>query len=891
MADDQRLRATLLLSGHDGALTVHAVRGREEVSRPYRYEVDFSGQDVDVDSMPGARVYLLLESPGGGARSVGGVVEELSLAASRGEPGEETRTRYRVVVAPEPYLVLSNRSGFRIFQEKTTQQIVQQLCKDAGLEEKQFDWKGLTGSYPKREYCVQYGETDWDFLSRLLEDEGIFFAFSHTPDETRMRFEDQSSGVDSLAPEELEFTFFPQHDGAVPRVWDFQAETRLRPAKATVNDYDMLRPSSSLLVSAEAQEAMTREWYEYPGGYRANAEGKRRAQVRLDELRTPRVTVRGRTDALFAEPGRRFQLVEHPVSSGEYFLTAVRFHLRLEEEMEQHRPLVESGAWLYQVDFEAIPSEQAFRPARRTPKPRVWGVQTARVTGPAGEEIHCDKHGRVKLQFPWDLEGQLDERTSCWVRVVQAHTTGSMMIPRIGWEVLVEFEDGDPDRPVCLGKVWNPFFTPPAELPAGKAQTGHSSLSSPGGGGVNEVIFDDTAGAESVTVHSQHDILVKAANNKLLNVGHNVSHTVNGKREASVGSSEKVAVESNQSLSVGGDSSLSVGAMREVKVSGSATEEIAGDFSLTVGGMEMTMVGSPAAAVLETIKEAAVNAAVGAAAAAASRAEAVLLGPIMPALQGARQALGEAAQFAGPAAAMFAGGNPKIAQLGQAAGKLSNAAGAADAGSIAAGMAQLALGGGGEAQKAGGAAGGGAAGGGGGGDAAPEGAAGATGGGSGTWDTVVNGSVTETVGGLAAFNSLKGVSFAVGGAATETVGAARVELIGGGKAETTGAAKAETVGIYMVDAKESLAVDAKAAIALNIAGAQKQNISGSHSLSAGGPVLVTAPQLKLKGSGTITLTCGPSKVVVKSAGIFVEGAASVTIEGSQVELNESALGT
>lgn len=887
MADDTRLRATFFLDGHDGELTVHAVRGREEISRPYRFEVDFTGQDVDVDAMAGVRGYLFLESPSGGARSVGGVVEELSLVASRGEPGEESRTRYQAVIVPTPYQVLSNRFGFRIFQEKTTQQILQQLCKDAGLDEKQFDWKGLTGSYAKREYCVQYGETEWDFLCRLLEDEGIFFAFTHTPDGSRMRFEDDSTGVDSLEPEELEFTFFPQHDGAVPRVWDFKVETRLRPAKATVNDYDMLRPSTSLLASAEAQEAVTREWYEYPGGYRANAEGKRRAQARLDELRTPRATVRGRTDALFAEPGRRFMLVEHPASSAEYFLTAVSFHLRLEEEPERNRPFVDAGPWLYQVDFEAIPSEQAFRPARRTPRPRVWGVQTARVTGPAGEEIHCDKHGRVKLQFPWDREGKLDEKTSCWVRVAQAHTTGSVMIPRIGWEVLVEFEDGDPDRPMCLGKVWNPFFTPPVELPGGKAQTGHSSISSPGGGGVNEVIFDDTAGAESVTINGQYDINVKAANNKVLNVGHNVSHEVNGKREASVGSSEKIAVESNQNLSVGGDLSVSVGAMRDVKVSGSATEEVAGDFSLSVGGMEMIMVGSPAAAVLETIKEAAVSAAVGAAAAAASRAEAALLGPIMPALQGARQAIGEAAQFAGPAAAMFAPGNPKIAALGQAAGKLSNAAGAADAGGIAAGVAQMALGGGG----AGGAAGGGAGGGGGGGDAAPEAAEGATAGGSGTWATVVEGSVTETVGGLAAFNSLKGVSFAVGGAATETIGAARVELIGGGKAETTGAAKAETVGIYMIDAKESLAVDAKAAIALSIAGTQKQNISGSHSMSAGGPVLVSAPQLKLKGKGTITLTCGPSKVVIKSAGIFVEGAASVTIEGSQVELDENALGT
>ncbi len=897
MADDQRLRATFFLSGHEGALTVHAVRGREEVSRPYRFEVDFSGQDVDVDTAPGARAYLHLESLRGGERSVGGVVEELALVASVGR-GEDHHTRYRAVLAPEPYLVLSHRQGFRIFQEKTTQQIIQQLCKDAGLDDELFDWKGVKGSYVKRDYCVQYDESEWDFLCRLLEDEGIFFSFSHAADGSRMRFGDDSGGVDLLEPQELEFTFYPDHDGMTPRVWDFRVDTRLRPAKATVNDYDMLRPSTSLLSSAEAQEAVTREWYEYPGGFRANAEGKRRAQVRLDELRTPRTTVRGHTNALFAEPGRRFSLVEHPTSNGEYFLTSVGFHLRLEEEPNKGQPLVDAGPWFYQVDFEAIPSEQAFRPARRTPRPRVWGVQTARVTGPAGEEIHCDAHGRVKLQFPWDREGQLDERTSCWVRVVQAHTTGSIMIPRIGWEVLVEFEDGDPDRPICLGKVWNSFFPPPMELPGCKARTGHSTISSPGGSGVNEVIFDDSAGEESVTIHGQYDINVKAANNKLFNVGHNVSHEVNGNRSASVGSNEQVAIESNQNLNVGGNSEVTVGAMRDVKVTGSATEEIAGDFSLSVGGMEMIMVGSPAAAVLDTIKEAAVKAAEGLAAEAAKRAEAKLLGPIMPAIEKARKEIGEAALFAGGVGSLL--GENENGAFSMAAAKLSAVGGALEEGKVLTGVMSLAMSGGGAPAQgggagsggggAGGSGGGGASGGGGGGDAAPEAAAGATSGGSGTWGVVVEGSVTETVGGLAAINSLKGVSFGVEGAVTETVGAARVELIGGGKSETTGAAKAETVGTYVVNAKESLAIDAKG-IVLNIAGVQKQSISGSHSLSAGGPVVVTAPKLKLKGSGTITLTCGKSKVVVKSAGIFVEGAASLTIEGGQVELDENALGT
>lgn len=883
MAGDQRLRASFFLSQHEGALTVHAVRGREEASRPYRFEVDFSGEGVDMDGAPGRRVALVLESPRGGERSIGGVVEEIGLAAMA-QASQDAKFRYRAVIVPEPYLALSLRRGFRIFQQKSTPEIVRKVCEDAGLKEELFDWGAVTGTYPQRDYCVQYDESEWDFLCRLLEDEGIFFTFHHTPDgEVRMGFADKSGDVDQLAPELLDFTFFPQEDAPTARIWDFRHETRLRPSKATVNDYDMLRPSSTLLASAESQEAVAREWYEYPGGYRALAEGKRRAQVRLDELRTPRVTVRGHTDALYVEAGRRFQLAEHPTANGEYFLTAVEFQLRLEEEDARGRPLVDAGPWRCEVTFTAIPVDQVFRPARRTPRPRVAGLQSARVTGPAGQEIHCDAHGRVKLQFPWDREGQLDERTSCWVRVTQPHTTGSILIPRGGWEVLVEFEDGDPDRPVCLGKVWNPFFPPPVELPTAKTVTGHSSLSSPGGQGANEVMFDDATGGESVRIHGEHDILVQAANNKLLNVGHNASHLVGGNRAASVGGNEQIAITANQSVKVAGDQAITVGAMRDVKVTGSATEEVVGSLSLSVGGMEMVQVGNPVSAVLDVIKGAVVEQAVGAAAGAAGRASAALLGPILPVLNKAREAVGPAAQFAGPAAALLAGGNPKLDAFAQAAGVLANVEGAQSAGDIAAGVVQGIV-----AEKLTEAVSGG---GGGGGDAAPAAAEGATSGGSGKWGTVVGGSVTETVGGLSAINSLGGVSFAVGGTSTETVGAARVELILGGKSETTGAAKAETVGVYMVDAKESFAVDAKAAIALNIAGTQTQKISGSHSLSADGPVVVTAPRLELKGKGTITLACGPCKVIVKSNGVLVEGAASLILEGSKIELDEGALGT
>ncbi|HEY8212477.1 MAG TPA: type VI secretion system tip protein TssI/VgrG, partial [Myxococcaceae bacterium] len=406
MAENQ-LTADLLLGDHEGELTVHAVRGREEVSRPSRFEVDFSGKDVDVDGVVGAPVTLRLESGIGGERHLCGVVEALSVVAA--DPGGEGKDlRYRATVVPQPYLVLSQRRGFRIFQEKSVPEIVRAVCKDVGLEVERFDWGNVGGTYLSREYCVQYGESEWDFICRLLEDEGVFFAFHHTADGERMCFADASSGVELQSPESLDFSFLPQVDASSARAWDVRHQTRLRPSKATVNDSDMLRPGNPLLASARAEEAVSREWYEYPGGYRAPAEGKRRAQARLDELRTPRVTVRGRTDALVVEAGRRFKLEGHPTLDGEYFLTAVDFHLRLQQAVANGRPLVDEGDCRCEVGFEAIPVAQTFRPARLTARPRAVGLQSARVTGPAGQEIHCDEHGRVKLQFPWDREGQLD---------------------------------------------------------------------------------------------------------------------------------------------------------------------------------------------------------------------------------------------------------------------------------------------------------------------------------------------------------------------------------------------------------------------------------------------------------------------------------------------------
>jgi len=863
------LKAELTFGDHDGSLTVLALRGVEELSRPFRYEVDFTAEGLDLESAPLARVHVKIEAPGGATRHLDAVCESVAFVPLAADDSE-VRMRHRAVLVPGAALLLGYRKGFRVHQKKSVPQIVEAVWKKGGLDTGWLDVSALQGSYPARDFCCQYDETEWAFLSRLLEDEGIAYTFRHTEDAHVLELHDTSADVPELLDDALPFKADPLGESAGDAVWDWHHEARLRPAKVTLSDHDFERPSRSLKKEASASEVVERFFYEYPGGYVVPKEGERRAKVRLEEQRADSRTARFQTSALTLVPGRRFSLSGHPADDGDYVLTRVEHWARFHAE-EVTGPLTDSGKPGVRVLGTCIPRDLPFRPARLTPRPRISGLQSAKVTGPSGSEIHCDKHGRVKIQLHWDRDGKLDDASSSWVRVSQPHTTGAVLIPRVGWEVLVEFEHGDPDRPFVLGRLWNAADTPPVELPGGRTQTVHGSHSSPGAGKRNEVVFEDAAGAEQMHVRGAHDIAVNAGNDKLFNVGHNLDWSVHGQRTLVVGGNRTLTVGANLRRKIGGDETLQVGAQHTVEVSGSATEDAIADRTLTVGGAHMVQVGNPAQALLETLKKAAITAATGAAAAAASRAEAALLGPILPVVQKARAALGTATQITGPAAALLGHDHPKIQALADAAKSLADSPGAQDASDLASGIVAKALGGGG--------------------DGAAEAAESASKGGTGTWSTIVQGEVKENVGGLCSVNSVGGISVSVGGKSSETAGAARIEAIGGGKSESTKGAKLETVGgLYRAEIGEALSINAGTAVAENVAGAAKHHVKGSHSVSAKQGVMITTPKLSLKANGTITLTCGSTKVVLKSSGVGIDGAQKLLVKGSSVELDEGVLG-
>ncbi|MBZ0118230.1 MAG: type VI secretion system tip protein VgrG, partial [Sandaracinaceae bacterium] len=564
-----RLSATMATTVA-GSPTVIAVRGVEELSRPFRYEVDAYVDELDPTAAPGTMVYVLVADDAGNERHLHAAIESVTLVGAE----DEGPALCRFHLVPPPYL-LQWRRGFRIFQEKNVQEIVTEVFSDGALPDDMFRWS-LQASYETREYCVQYDETEWDFVNRLLEDEGIWYAFEHTADGVVMVFGDASDQVPALDPDHLVFTDDlgrHGHVGGYVRAW--RRARRLTEGKVSLDDYDLLQPSLDLKNAAEQEEPHAREHYEFPGGYRVAGEGARRAQLRLEERSRARHTATALSYTLGLQPGLRFELVGHPTVEGDHVITRVELDLMIRSELASGGVLA-TGEGGPELRFETIPRDVLFRPTRQTRRPQIAGVQTARVTGPAGEEIHCDEHGRVKVQFHWDLEGELDDKTTCWIRSTHPHTTGSVTIPRIGWEVLVQFYDGDPDRPVVLGHLYNPFHPPDYALPAQKTVTGHRSNASPGAGSVNEVSFDDAAGSQVVVINAGKDMTIHAANNKTMQTASNSSRKVTSNRTFSVGADERISLQANHTANVGGDHSISVGGNRTVKVSGNAAEEVAG---------------------------------------------------------------------------------------------------------------------------------------------------------------------------------------------------------------------------------------------------------------------------------------------------------------------------
>jgi type VI secretion system secreted protein VgrG len=534
------------------ALLLAGLSGVEGVSTPFSFRLDLLSEDdaVVAGDLLRTPVAVTLLLSGGEERTIHGLVRRFIQEGRR-----EELTAYEAEIVPWLWFLSLSREC-RIYQNLSVPEILAQVFR--GLGHADFELR-CAKSYPKREFCVQYRETHLDFVSRLMEEEGIFYFFEHTPERHLLVVADDNGAV-KPCPGGAGARLASQGADAGDVVTMLSFEEQACIGKVVLKDYDFLQPSLNLESTIAAAEP--EEFYDYPGVFTAPDEGERYARLRLEEAAAARQVVRGQSTCRAFRSGFQFELEEHfrGAANQPYMLLQVQ-HVASAGDYRSGG----SGAMEYENQFVAIPHSIAFRPPRVTPRPVVHGSQTALVVGPAGEEVWVDPHGRIKVQFYWDRLGKKDENSSCWVRVAQPWAGkgwGAVQIPRIGNEVVVEFMEGDPDRPLVTGSVYNAEQTPPFDLPGAGIQMGMKSRSSKGGGGYNEFTMTDTKGKEAVTVHAQYDMGTT--------VEHDDTQTVNNDRT--------ITVQGKHTETVTGDTSITVssGTYSHDVAAGTATYHVAG---------------------------------------------------------------------------------------------------------------------------------------------------------------------------------------------------------------------------------------------------------------------------------------------------------------------------
>jgi type VI secretion system secreted protein VgrG len=579
-----------------GDLAVVGFEADETLSKPYSVQVTLActpGVTLDEKELLGQDALLTVHLGDGTARLFHGVVSRVVRWEASNQPD---RQYCRMTVVPRLGTLRHTRRS-RIFQEMSVPQIVHKVLGEGSVTHR----LALQGSYSKREYCVQYRESDLDFVSRLLEEEGIFFHFEHSEDAHTLVLADASDGCDPIPGDpRLVFRESSQMVAESEAVHEFAGRTEVQPGAVALRDFNFVRPAVDLTVTSNAEDGERGlEIYDYPARYVEAGTGRHLAKVRMEELRVRSEMGKGASNCRRLLAGQIFELDEYPLAplNRAYVLLSVR-HVGRQPEVLTFDQAAPGGQQAYRNEFLCIPSQVPYRPRRITPRPTIAGAQTAIVVGPASEEIHTDEHGRIKVQFHWDREGRNDDRSSCWIRVAQAWAGpgwGALYLPRIGQEVVVEFLEGDPDRPIVTGSVYNGQNTTPVALPDHKTQSTLRSSSSPGDDGFNELRFEDAAGHEQVYLHAQKDLNIVVQNDKTQQVGGNETLLVKKDRSRTIQGNQKLEVQKNDDSVITGNQSLEVVKDRTTTVKGNHTESVVGDQSIWVGSNQSVKVAQASA--------------------------------------------------------------------------------------------------------------------------------------------------------------------------------------------------------------------------------------------------------------------------------------------------------
>jgi len=608
---------TLSLEGIEHDFKVLEFQGREAISQPYHFDLELVSErpDLDLESLLHRPAFLALAPDGSG---VHGLVHQ----AAQGESGKRL-TRYHLTLVPQ-LAYLAHRTNQRIFQHLSVPQVIAQVLEEHGIQADAYRFQLGPVIYPPREYCVQYDETDLHFIQRLCEEEGIHYHFQHSAAGHALVFGDDQTVFPRLAA-----TTYQQDSGLVadqPVIKRFGLRLETRTSRVTRRDYDFEKPRLTMEAAFHSDFQPDLEDYDYPGRFTERARGKHLSQRALERHRHDYELAEGESDQPRLASGHFLPLGEHPRSDWNqlWLLTEVLHEGKQPQVLEEsitnvpaHHGLAPSPLWGegrgegalasldfhqgYRNQFTATPWDIPFRPALKHPKPKVLGSQTAVVTGPAGEEIHCDEYGRVRVQFHWDREGQADDKTSCWLRVSSSWAGdryGGIAIPRVGMEVLVTFLEGDPDQPLVTGCLYHKEHQVPYDLPANKTRTVFKTLSSPGGGGYNELRIEDRKGAEQIYIHAQRDWDENIEHDQKIRVGHERHDTVEANSYSEFRAEEhrttqadrKTEIRANDHLTVGNSQHLKIGTGQFIEA-GNEIHYYAGSKVVIDAGMELTASG------------------------------------------------------------------------------------------------------------------------------------------------------------------------------------------------------------------------------------------------------------------------------------------------------------
>jgi type VI secretion system secreted protein VgrG len=525
-------------------------------------------------------------------------------------------TVYRAEVRPW-FWFLTRTANCRIFQDKNVPDIISDVFGDHGFGD--FVSK-LNSSYAAREYCVQYRETDFNFLSRLMEEEGISYYFIHEDGKHTLVLIDANTSHGKMGGYE-KIPYHAENSGTdrsrTDHIYEWGYSRHLQTGTYEIDDYDFKHPKVDLKVKSTVSKSHSKadyEFFDYPGLYKQVGVGDHLVRQRIEEFHSRYELSEGKANARGLAVGYLFDLAEHPFSDAnkEYLVVSAQYHLLQDEYFSGTSGA--SGDKFFDCSFVAQDSKQPFRPARKTAKPLIHGAQTAVVVGPSGDEIYTDKYGRVKVQFHWDRFGKNDQESSCWIRVAHpwaGKNWGMVAIPRIGHEVVVDFLEGDPDQPLIVASVYNGDNMPPYALPANMTQTGILTRSSKGGSAAtaNELRFEDKMGSEQVYLHAEKNQDIEVENDETHWVGHDRSKTIDHDETTHVKHDRTETVDNNETITIGVNRTESVGNNETITIGANRTETVGANETITIALTRTRAVGVNEAIAIGAAQEIAVGAA------------------------------------------------------------------------------------------------------------------------------------------------------------------------------------------------------------------------------------------------------------------------------------------